>query len=49
MARQIEPTLQNAQALMLRAIETNDFILFLAAKVCLYNLGLMEGLFDDYQ
>ena len=32
---------------MIRAIETDDFIIYLAAQVGAYNLRLVEGLDDD--
>lgn len=44
-----QPGIENWRNLMIRAVETDDYILFLAAQVCAYNLRLVEGLNDDEQ
>lgn len=42
-----QPDIENYRALMIRAIETDDYIIYLAAQVCAYNLRLVEGLNDE--
>ncbi len=42
-----QPTIENWRALMALAIENDDHIYYLAAKVCEYNLRLVEGLNDE--
>lgn len=41
------PTIENYRALMIQAIETDDFIVYLAAQVCAYNLRIAENLDDE--
>lgn len=48
MANQPEQTIDNYRALLALAVETDNFLIYLAAAACAYNLRLMGELDDDY-